>query len=77
MYCPFRHLNDGSFGICYGSGCMAYRQWDNNLTTLYAFHPDNGEIVETIHSSNEPDVQCYCALMFANPATINYKGACV
>ena len=76
MYCPFRHLNDGSFGICYGSSCMAYKQWDNNLTVLEGYNPESGK-TETIRSSNEPDIQCCCALMFTNPPTINYNGACV
>ena len=76
MYCPFRHLNDGSFGICYGSGCMAYRQWDNNLTVLNGYNPESGK-TETIRLDNEPDIQYYCALMFTNPTTINYNGACV
>lgn len=76
MYCPFRHLHDGSFGVCYGSGCMAYKQWDNNLTLLKGYNPESGK-TETIRLDNEPDIQCYCALMFANPSTINYKGACI
>lgn len=77
MYCPFRHLNDGSFGMCYGPSCMAYRQWDNNLVTFHGFNPDMGTVTETIRSDSEPDIQYCCALMFANPTTINYRGACV
>lgn len=77
MYCPFRHLNDGSFGICYGSSCMAYRQWDNNLEILNGYNPERGK-TETIRLyGDEPDIQCCCALMSTNPPTINYKGACV
>lgn len=77
MYCPFRHLDDGSFGICYGSSCMAYKQWDNNLTVLEGCNLESGKI-ETIRlDGDKPDIQCYCALMFTNPPTINYKGACV
>lgn len=76
MYCPFRHLHDGSFGICYGSSCMAYKQWDNNLTVFKSYNLESGK-TETIRSSNEPDIQCYCALMFINPPTINYNGACI
>lgn len=75
MYCPFRHLNDGSFGICYGSGCMAYRQWNNNLTVLKNYNPESGK-TEVIRLDNEPDIQYYCALM-VTPPTIGYKGACV
>lgn len=77
MHCPFRHLNDGSFGICYGSGCMAYRQWDNNLAILNGYNPENGKTEVIRLDGDKPDIQCYCALIFANPTTINYKGACV
>lgn len=76
MYCPFRHLNDGSFGICYGSGCMAYRQWDNNLTVLNGYNPESGK-TETIRLDNEPDIQCCCALISTNLSIINHMGACV
>ena len=76
MYCPFRHLHDGSFGICYGSSCMAYKQWDNNLTVLEGYNPESGK-TETIRLDNKSDIQCCGALMFTNPPTINYNGACV
>ena len=75
MYCPFRHLNDGSFGICYGPSCMAYRQCDNNLTVLKGYNPESGK-TEVIRLDNEPDIQYCCALM-VTPPTIGYKGACV